>query len=99
MIGHCNYLETVDKNSCPLTHPYAFSEGRECCKTGREANGVARSLSAQPRHPHNDETCDGSVLLISSNCCEEGAMLRCPSFSTNNIPCTNGDPTGRLKKL
>ena len=26
-------------------------------------------------------------------------MLRCPSFSTNNIPCTNGDPTGSLKQL
>ena len=91
-------LETVEKSSCPVTHPYAFSNGRECCKTQLEENGVARSLYAQSRHPHNDATCDGSVLSIDSNCCENGAMIRCPAFSAYGVSCTNGDPTGKYRK-
>ena len=66
-----------------MTHPYAFKQGRNCCKTKKEDNHVANlpvcsSTSPFFRHPHCDSTCDGSELSLYSNCCEDGAFLRCP---------------------
>ena len=58
----------METSSCPTTHPYAFSGGRECCRTKEENNGVVRKrrslngteeiLSRQKRHPHTGTTCD-----------------------------------------
>ena len=60
---------------CPATHPYAFKQGRNCCKTRKEDdhNSPPRFV----RHPHRDETCDGGELSIYSNCCENEAFIRC----------------------
>ena len=88
--------DRLETSSCPTTHPYAFSGGRECCKTQKEDNGVVRkrSLSRQPRHPHNDATCDGSALDLTSNCCEGGALIRCPAG--DGKLCSDGNANGKL---
>ena len=88
--------ETLQTDVCPTTHPYAFSGGRECCKTQKEANGVARkrSLERQPRHPHSDATCDGSALDLESNCCENSAFIRCPAG--DGKLCADGNANGKF---
>ena len=88
--------DTLQTDACPTTHPYAFSGGRECCKTQKEANGVARkrSLERQPRHPHSDATCDGSALDLESNCCENGAFIRCPAG--DGKLCADGNANGKF---
>lgn len=88
--------DTLQTDTCPTTHPYAFSGGRECCKTQKEASGVVRkrSLSRQPRHPHSDVTCDGSALDLESNCCENGALIRCPAG--DGKLCSDGNANGKL---
>ncbi len=42
---------------CPLSHPYAYLNGRHCCKTEREAN--------RPQARDNP-TCDGGRLEFKS---------------------------------
>ena len=96
--------DKMETGTCPTTHPYAFSGGRECCKTQKEANGVDRKrrsindtnpiLSRQKRHPHTGTTCDGSVLDLESNCCENGALVRCPAG--DGKLCSDGNPEGML---
>lgn len=94
--------ETIETSTCPTTHPYAFSGGRECCKTQKEANGVARkkrSLSREPRHPHanTEEGCNGSVLDLESICCENGALIRCPAG--DGKLCSDGSADGQLLNI
>ena len=85
--------ESETPNECPLTHPYAFKQGRNCCKTNKEdehPNGEYACTtrgSSLFRHPHCDSTCDGGEISIYSNCCENGAFVRC----TDGKFCTNGN--------
>ena len=89
--------DNLETSTCPTTHPYAFSGGMECCKTQKENDGAARkrSLHPQPRHPHFDETCDGSALGLESNCCEKEALMRCPAG--DGRLCSDGNPSGKIK--
>ena len=85
----------------PYYTSLCLSNGREYCKTQKEANGVdrrKRSLSGEPRHPHvDDPTCDGSALDLSSNCCENEALIRCPAG--NATLCSNGNSNGKLQVI
>ena len=97
----------ADITTCPLTHPYAFKQGRNCCKTKMEDNHQTNSQyapfcapqssshqSRQSRHPHCDSTCDGSELSLYSNCCENGAFIRCPDGKL----CDDGNIEGGMQK-
>ena len=88
-------VETPTK--CPLTHPYAFKQGRNCCKTNMEDTHIdgQNGISCNARHPHCDSTCNGSELSLYSNCCEDGAFVRCPDGKL----CENGNENmGEFKK-
>ena len=75
---------------CPATNPYAFKQGRQCCKTKKEDTGPGQGFSCHydrsspflraimTRHPHCDSSCDGGALSVYSNCCEDGAFVDCP---------------------
>ena len=94
-------VEAETPNECPVTHPYAFKQGRNCCKTEKEDNHFGNTNSEYPcpsstsffRHPHCDTTCDGGVLSVYSNCCENGAFVRCDDGKF----CTNGNENGGNK--
>ena len=100
-------MDALETGQCPTTHPYAFAGGYECCRTKKEANGVTRKrrsansseeiLSRQKRHPHNDASCDGSALDLESNCCENGALVRCPAG--DGKLCSDGNAEGTLRTL
>ena len=74
---------------CPLTHPYVFKQGRNCCKTNKEGTHIdgENGINCNARHPHCDVTCDGSDISIYSNCCENEAFVRCPDGKL----CENGN--------
>ena len=87
----------ADITTCPLTHPYAFKQGRNCCKTKKEDSHPNSDYSCAPGsslfyHPHCDSTCDGSELSLYSNCCEDGAFLRCPDGKL----CDDGNVEGGI---
>ena len=76
-----NTIETEPPIECPSTNPYAFKQGRNCCKTKKEDDHhmkKKRRSDLSPRHPHYDSSCDGGDLSITSNCCENGAVVVCP---------------------
>ena len=75
--------ETLQTDACPTTHPYAFSGGLECCKTQKEANSYSSVA-----------TCDGSALDLESNCCENGALIRCPAG--DGKLCVDGNANGKF---
>ena len=79
-------LEPQTPVECPATNPYSFKQGRACCKTKREDVGNLCSS----RRANCDSSCDGSVLSIFSNCCENGAFLPCPDGKL----CIDGDVFG-----
>ena len=71
---------------CPVTHPYVFKQGRNCCKTNVEDSDGGEGFTCSSdffRHPHCDSTCDGGELSINSNCCQNGPFYRCDDG--NNI--------------
>ena len=72
--------ETTTPIECPVNYPFVFKQGRNCCKTNKEdtATGQGFTCNGFFRHPHCDSTCDGGPLSMYSNCCENGAFLRCP---------------------
>ena len=77
--------DTLQTDACPTTHPYAFSGGRECCKTQKEANFG---------HPQSVAACDGSALDLQSDCCENGAFIRCPAG--DGKLCADGNANGKF---
>merc|ERR1712136_190185 len=52
--------------SCPSSHKYAYLNGQYCCQTKREKVGGRSS-----------DLCDGSLISIGSECCENDAYARC----------------------
>ena len=85
-----NITETPTTIKCPVTHPYVFNKGRDCCKTNVEGtDGGIEGVTCDGffRHPHCDSTCDGLELSIYSNCCENGAFYPCDD---GNL-CINGN--------
>ena len=77
--------ESETPNECPVTHPYAFKQGRNCCKYDTEDDHTSFF-----RHPHPDSTCNGGNISIYSNCCKDAAFVRC----TDGRFCTNGNENG-----
>ena len=74
--------ETLQTDTCPTTHPYAFGGGTQCCKTQKEANKASGAR------------CDGSTLDLGSDCCENEAYIRCPSG--DGKLCSDGNANGKL---
>ena len=66
---------------CPVTHPFAFDYGTQCCKTNRE--NAHHSYHDQV----HDSTCDGGELSQFSTCCENDAISRCKG----EFVCQNGN--------
>ena len=65
----CDIDATTITNECPLTHPYAYRNGRYCCETPYEHN----------RHNNQGEQCDGGLLTYNSACCADDKYVSCPS--------------------
>ena len=86
------YADTKESIECPVTHPYAFKQGRNCCKTNKEDAHPNDQFECNSffRHPHCDVTCDGSDISIHSNCCENEAFVRCAEGKF----CINGNENG-----
>ena len=73
-----NFNTYFQVGSCPSTHKYAYLNGDYCCQTNREKVGGTPT-----------DLCDGSLISIGSECCENNAHTRC-SFGT----CTNHEDAG-----
>lgn len=59
--------DNYPSQECPVSYPYAYYDGRYCCKYSRE----------NVYHPHGTK-CDGGKISLSSTCCEEDASTACP---------------------
>ena len=64
---------TTTTTNCPSTHPWAYLDGDFCCATNREKVASEDGL-----------LCDGSIIELTSSCCENSAYTACAS-----PPCAN----------
>lgn len=64
----------VDIDSCPLSHKYAYLDGKYCCRTNKEKNRSGR----------DGHLCDGSVIGIDSRCCENNDYAKCGYQTCSN---------------
>ena len=68
MLTNQNYSNFAELAICPKSHPFAYSEGKYCCKHGIEKNYA----------PHGDK-CDGGTISIHSTCCKDDEYVDCLS--------------------
>eukprot|EP00397_Hematodinium_sp_SG-2012_P013326 GEMP01013527.1.p1 GENE.GEMP01013527.1~~GEMP01013527.1.p1 ORF type:complete len:654 (+),score=77.28 GEMP01013527.1:22-1962(+) len=95
--GDCdeNYIcatgKCVEKERCPTSHPYAYSEerygfGTFCCANAFEKKD----------HPFPSDTCNGKHISLTSTCCQEYFAIPCTNPPCVNAifaeKCTNGGP-------
>ena len=65
--------------ACPSSHPYAFNEGKQCCKT---SNGIFSNFNFTKSTKDTNATCGPIQRLIPSiisTCCENDDFIDCPS--------------------
>ena len=61
------YKQFLLVSSCPLSHKYAYLDGKYCCRTNRERIGSGV----------DGDLCDGSEIGIDSRCCENNDYVKC----------------------
>ena len=66
MLTTWNYLNFVELTICLESHPFAFNQGKHCCK-----HGIEKSYA-----PHGDK-CDGGTISIHSTCCKDDEYADC----------------------
>ena len=69
--NHAQIKEKIfsgDNSYCPLSHPYAYSDGDYCCWSNKEKNDPSA----------HGALCDGSAIGLDSKCCEEDRFTKCP---------------------
>jgi len=64
------------KDQCPVSHPYAYSDGQYCCASDYEK--IYEPLGTK---------CDGSKIQLDSKCCHNDENTPCPRGT-----CTNAEP-------
>ena len=60
------YLETKNIPACPKSHPFAYNNGKNCCRT-----------NTKKTHLPKGSLCDGSRLDITSICCKNDDHVQC----------------------
>jgi len=60
-----------DQPSCPENFPWAYNNGKHCCATNREKDA-------------GSEKCNGSLIGLDSECCENDAHSQCPTSNCMN---------------
>ena len=63
----------AEPEQCPETHPFAYSDGKYCCKYGLEKV-----------YSPNGESCDGGPISLSSSCCQDDLYTDCLSELCKN---------------
>ena len=59
------------KPSCPENFPWAYKNGKHCCATNKEKDD-------------GSEKCNGSLMGLHSECCENDAHSQCPTSTCIN---------------
>ena len=77
MHGNKNiFLWSYVLGQCPASHPWAFDDGKMCCKNNMEKQNA-----------NNPQCKDGQLISRSSKCCKDAQYVECPSFPKNKIKC------------
>ena len=79
---HCD--EIIGKKPCTKDYPFAYLNGKYCCKYNQEKvnGGMNLNLSKIEQYRISIEvdsgTCDGIGFSIESTCCKDDKYLKCP---------------------
>ena len=79
-------IAIISDPRCPADHPYAYKNGKQCCKTTQEfTNGRGASKAEK-----ESGTCDGIGFNRDSTCCKDYERVPCPQKNE----CFNHDDIG-----
>ena len=82
------HLAIILEPRCPADHPYAYKNGKQCCKTTQEfTNGRGASKAEK-----ESGTCDGIGFNRDSTCCKDYERVPCPQKNE----CFNHDDIGMM---
>ena len=86
-----NYICEDTGNSCPETHPWAFSGGKKCCQTSNEGKKVSiKDLFRKVWDP-KEKNCDGGQISYFSECCLDADGAESDGITCKSPPCVNHD--------
>ena len=67
-----NNYYSFSEDTCTKDYPFAYLNGKYCCKTNQELVNGGNSKEVA------SGTCDGIGFSIESTCCKDNKYLKCP---------------------